>query len=188
MLFTSASDGADYIVYSSGPFPGDAMTKTFAGAQRVLAVLTTAFILGGMPPASAQSTDKNPLAQIKSFKCSFPVYTVGAWKTGVPQAQIKQADQFTLTIDEIDTDSGSGRVTGTAGPVEVTALLTVSSLHFMERSVTGTLNVTTIFSGAEGAKTFRAVHTRHDYLPLSLPGFVSDPSVSQHYGICDVVK
>jgi hypothetical protein len=58
----------------------------------------------------------------------------------------------------------------------------------MERSVTGTLNITTVFSGAEGAKTFRAVHTRHDYLPLSLPGFVSDPSVSQHYGICETVK
>ena len=161
------------------------MTKTFPGVQAVLAVLTAVITLcGPTPPASAQSTDKNPLAQIKSFKCSFPVYTVGAWKTGVPQAQIKQADQFTLTIDEIDTDSGSGRVTGTSGPVEVTALLTVSSLHFMERSVTGTLNITTIFVSDGGAKTFRAVHSRHDYLPMSIPGFTSEPTVTQNYGTC----
>ena len=110
---------------------------------------------------------------------------MGSWKGGVPASQIKQAEQFSLTIDEIDTDSGSGRVTGTSGPIEVTALLTVSSLHFMERTVTGTLNVTTIFVSEGGAKRFRAVHSRHDYLPMSIPGYVSEPTVSQNYGMCD---
>ena len=151
-------------------------------------VLTAVLALLGAHAASAQSTDKNPLALIKSLKCTFPVYTVGTWKNGEPAAQIKQAENFSLTIDEIDTDSGSGRVTGTSGPVEVTALLTVSSLHFMERSVTGTLNITTVFSGDAAATTFRAVHTRHDYLPMNLPGYQSEPSVSQHYGVCDVNK
>ena len=134
---------------------------------------------------AAQSTDKNPLALIKSLKCTFPVYAVGSWKNAEPQAQIKQAAQFSLTIDQIDTDSGSGRVTGTSGPVEVTALLTVSSLHFMERSVTGTLNITTVFVSEGGAKKFRAVHSRHDYLPMSIPGFQSEPTVSQNYGMCE---
>jgi hypothetical protein len=150
-----------------------------------LAALTGLLALTGVQTAFAQSTEKNPLALVKSFKCSFPVYSVGAWKTGEPQAQIKQADQFTLTIDDIDTDSGSGRVTGTAGPVEVTALLTVSSLHFMERSVTGTLNITTIFVSDGGVKKFRAVHSRHDYLPMSIPGFTSEPTVTQNYGTCE---
>jgi hypothetical protein len=54
--------------------------------------------------------------------------------------------------------------------------------------VTGTLNITTVFVGEPNAKTFRAVHARHDYLPMSLPGFVSEPSVSQHYGTCETVK
>ena len=157
------------------------MTRICASA---LAVVTALLGLGARP-AFAQSTDKNPLALIKSFKCSFPVYSVGAWKTGEPQAQIKQADQFTLTIDDIDTDSGSGRVTGTAGPVEVTALLTVSSLHFMESSGTGTLNVTTIFVSDGGVRKFRAVHSRHDYLPMSIPGFTSEPTVTQNYGTCE---
>jgi hypothetical protein len=58
----------------------------------------------------------------------------------------------------------------------------------MERSVTGTLNITTVFVGEPNAKTFRAVHARHDYLPMSLPGFVSEPSVSQHYGTCEAIK
>jgi hypothetical protein len=67
-------------------------------------------------------------------------------------------------------------------------LLTLSSLHFMERSVTGTLNITTVFSGPADATTFRAVHARHDYLPMSLPGYNSEPSVSQHYGTCESLK
>jgi hypothetical protein len=150
--------------------------------------LAAALILLSAGAVSAQTTEKNPLALVKSLKCSFPVYSVGAWKNGEPQAQIKQAEQFSLTIDEIDTDSGSGRVTGTSGPVEVTALLTVSSLHFMERSVTGTLNITTVFVSEAGARKFRAVHSRHDYLPMSIPGFVSEPTVSQNYGMCEAAQ
>ena len=139
--------------------------------------------------AQAQTTEKNPLAQVKSLKCRFAIYASGSWtKSQEAQAQVRQPEMLSLEIDEIDTDSGSGRVTGTAGPADVTALLTLSSLHFMERSVTGTLNITTVFAGDPDAKTFRAVHVRHDYLPMSLPGFQSEPSVSQHYGVCESVK
>ncbi len=140
--------------------------------------------------ARAQTTEKNPLAQVKSLKCRFTTYASGSWAKGTlePQGQIRQPETLLLEIDEIDADSGSGRVTGTSGPADVTALLTISSLHFMERSVTGTLNITTVFAGDADAKTFRAVHTRHDYLPMNLPGYQSEPSVSQHYGICESGK
>ena len=153
-----------------------------------LSVAMAAAIAAATHVTSAQGTDKNPLAQVKSLKCRFTIYSSGSWKNGEPQAQIRQPEQLTLDVDEIDTDSGSARVTGTSGPADVVSLLTVSSLHFMERSVTGTLNITTVFVGEPNAKTFRAVHARHDYLPMSLPGFVSEPSVSQHYGMCEVVK
>src|SRR6266566_212281 len=151
---------------------------------------TAALLLALSSLAHAQTTDKNPLAKVKSLKCRFTIYASGTWAktTQEPQAQVRQPEQLSLEIDEIDTDSGSGRVTGTAGPADVTALLTLSSLHFMERSVTGTLNITTVFAGDPDAKTLRAVHARHDYLPMNLPGFQSEPSVSQHYGTCDVTK
>jgi hypothetical protein len=137
--------------------------------------------------AFAQSAAQNPLARVKSLTCTFGPYSVGVWKNGEPQAQIKDA-RLSLQIDEIDTDGGTARVTGTSGPVHVTALLTVSSLHLMERSVTGTLNVTTIFAVARGAQKLRAVHSRHDYLQMSIPGFESEPTVSQSYGTCDAVQ
>jgi hypothetical protein len=153
------------------------------------AAFTTVMVLTFALTAAAQTTEKNPLARVQRLKCRFSVYSSGSWtKAQEPQGQIRQPETLQLEIDEIDTDSGSGRVTGTAGPTEVTALLTISSLHFMERSVTGTLNITTVFAGEPDAKTFRAVHTRHDYLPMSLPGYQSEPSVSQHYGVCETTK
>jgi hypothetical protein len=160
---------------------------TLARMGARLAVMAAAIAVA-IPTTFAQGTDKNPLARVKSLKCQFSIYSSGSWKNGEPQAQIRQPEQLTLEVDEIDTDSGSARVTGTSGPADVVSLLTVSSLHFMERSVTGTLNITTVFVGEPNAKTFRAVHARHDYLPMSLPGFVSEPSVSQHYGSCEATK
>ena len=136
----------------------------------------------------AQSTDKNPLGAVKAFKCSFPVYSSGSWKNGKPNAEVKQPQQFSLDIDEIDADSGTARVTGTAGPTHVVALLTISSMHFMERTVTGTLTITTVFASETAPKKYRAVHSRHDYLPMSLPGYVSEPAVSQNYGECEAVR
>ena len=161
----------------------------FAMTNAKVFALAAAILLAALQPARAQTTDKNPLAKVKSLKCRFSIYASGSWtKTQEPQAVVRQPETMSLEIDEIDTDSGSGRVTGTAGPADVTALLTISSLHFMERSVTGTLNITTVFSGDPDAKTFRAVHARHDYLPMSLPGYNSEPSVSQHYGVCELTK
>jgi hypothetical protein len=150
-----------------------------------LVVVGVLVLLPGMPAGRAQSTDKNPLASVKSLKCKFPIYTVGSWKNGEAKAEVKQAQQFNLEIDEIDADGGTARVTGTSGPTHVTALLTISSLHFVERTVTGTLTITTVFASEGGARKFRAVHSRHDYLPMSLPGYVSEPSVSQNYGECE---
>jgi len=154
--------------------------------HRLLVVVTVLVFLPGSLAGIAQSTDKNPLANVKSLKCKFPVYTVGSWKNGEAKAEVRQSQQFNLEIDEIDADSGTARVTGTSGPTHVTALLTISSLHFMERTVTGTLTITTVFASDGNAKVFRAVHSRHDYLPMSLPGYVSEPSVSQNYGECEV--
>jgi hypothetical protein len=155
------------------------MNKRIASAAAVIALLSIHVI--------AQTTEKNPLARVKGLKCKFTVYTVGGWKTGEPQAEVKQS-QLSLDIDEIDTDDGTARVTGTSGPVHVTALLTVSSLHFMERTVTGTLNITTVFvpgAPGSGVQKLRAVLSRHDYLPMSIPGFTSEPTVSQNYGFCE---
>jgi hypothetical protein len=155
--------------------------------NRMAGALAGVLIFLGSPVVPAQSTAGNPLAKVKTLTCTFEVYTSAKWKNGTPEAEIKNA-RMSLEIDEIDTDSGTARLAGTSGPAYVTALLTVSSLHFMERSVTGTLDVTTIFVPEAAGQKLRAVHSRHDYLPMSIPGFVSQPTVSQNYGSCEATR
>jgi hypothetical protein len=151
-------------------------------------VLVAVALLVSARAGSAQNVGRNPLAQIKSVKCRFPVYSTGSWKNGEPQAQVKQPQEFSIEIDQIDSEGGTARAFGTSGAVHVTALLTVSSLHFMERTVAGTLNITTIFAPDGSSGKLRAVHSRHSYLQMSIPGFVSEPSVSQNYGTCEPGK
>ena len=42
-------------------------------------ILATAASLVLVPAVFAQSTDKNPLTQVKALKCRFTVYASGAW-------------------------------------------------------------------------------------------------------------
>jgi hypothetical protein len=49
----------------------------------------------------------------------------------------------------------------------------------------GSLTITTVFSQESRNRKLKAVYTRTDYLPISMPGFASQPEVSQQYGECE---
>lgn len=152
-------------------------------AARLLVTLGLAFA-SRAPHAQVpeKNPERNPLAQIKNLKCTFPASSTGNWKGG-PQAPLVKNDEISLEIDSIDTQEGSARLV-TAEPTYLTALLTASSIHFMERTLQGSLSVTTVFSIEGSPGTLRAVRSRHDYLKVRLPGYVSEPAVSQYYGEC----
>jgi hypothetical protein len=155
--------------------------------SRVTVVLAMALLLEGLgglaqgPEKNPLKTDRNPLATVKRLKCTFTVASIGSWKGDEAAAELKSAQDVLLDIEEIDADGGTARM----GQDHVTTLLTVSSLHFMNRTLQGSLNVTTVFSQKNPAGRFRAVRSGHDYLPTSIPGFTSTPNVSQHYGDCE---
>ena len=131
---------------------------------------------------SAQSADKkNPLADIRTLKCTFPVSATGSWKDWTPKADLKSGPDLTLVIDEIDIDGGTARI----GTTHTTALLTQNSVHFMERTMAGSLTMTTVLAQKSPGGTLRAVRSRHDYLQMAIPGYVAEPNVSQHYGECE---
>lgn len=134
----------------------------------------------------AQNTDRNPLGKVKALKCAFAVTASGAWKDGSPQAEV-QAEAQSMGFLKIDLDSGTAEVDAAAGPLDIVALLTPSSVHFLERSFQGNLTVTSVFAPADGKGKYRAVRSRHDYLMMSIPGFVAQPTVQQRYGECEAV-
>ena len=151
------------------------------GAWAVILLLCT-----GVSASFGQTADSSPLTSLKRLKCTLPLATTGAWKAGVPEAQIRM-QEMTLEFDEIDTQEASARVIGTSGPAHVTATISAWSLYFMDVGP-GYLNTTTVFSQETSPKKLKAVHSRYGYLQMSLGRYVSEPIVSQSYGECAVLE
>ena len=106
--------------------------------MRSLLCLSILAMLACPAPASAQAGEKkNALEAIKMLKCSFPVSASGTWKDWTPNAAIQPGPELTLVIDEIDIDGGTARI----GTTHSTALLTQNSVHFMERTMAGSLTM-----------------------------------------------
>ena len=138
-------------------------------------------LLAAAGPSAQNAENKNPLAGITMLKCSFPVAVSGSWKDWTPKADMQTGPPLTLVIDEIDIDGGTARI----GTTHTTALLTQNSVHFMERTMAGSLTMVTVLAQKSPKGTLRAVRSRHDYLQMAIPGFVAEPNVSQHYGECE---
>jgi len=150
---------------------------------RLLIVVASVSLL--WVPLHAQ--DKEPpniLTSVKALKCRFPAATSATWKNGEVQAQTKTQEML-FTISEIDVTDGTAEFLGTAGRSYVTAVLSGWSMYFVESSV-GQLNVTTVFAQEASPKKLKAVHSRHGYLQMQVGRYISEPSVSQNYGECEI--
>jgi hypothetical protein len=109
----------------------------------------------------------------------------GTWKNGEAVAT-PRTQELLITVTEIDVSDGTAEVAGTAGKAFVSAVLSGWSLYFVENGV-GQLNVTTVFAQESVPGKLKAVHSRHGYLQMQVGKFISEPSVSQNYGECEIV-
>jgi len=154
--------------------------------RRVL-ILATAMVTTLWAPLGAQQPPAEPpnvLPTVKALKCRFPAATTATWKNGEVVAQTKTQEML-FTISEIDVQDGTAEFLGTAGRSYVTAVLSGWSMYFVESSV-GQLNVTTVFAQEASPKKLKAVHSRHGYLQMQVGRYISEPSVSQNYGECEI--
>jgi hypothetical protein len=162
---------------------GLAEASRWRTTYRLLIVVASVSLL--WVPLHAQ--DKEPpniLTSVKALKCRFPAATTATWKNGEVQAQTKTQEML-FTISEIDVTDGTAEFLGTAGRSYVTAVLSGWSMYFVESSV-GQLNVTTVFAQEASPKKLKAVHSRHGYLQMQVGRYISEPSVSQNYGECEI--
>jgi hypothetical protein len=135
--------------------------------------------------AGAQAADPpNPLTTVKTLRCRFPVAASAAWKGGEAVAQTR-TQELTLLVEAIDVGDGTAQVIGSAGRAFVSAVLSGWSLYFVENAV-GQLNVTTVFAQEAAPGKLKAVHSRHGYIQMAVGRFISEPSVSQNYGECEI--
>jgi hypothetical protein len=152
----------------------------------VRAVVAGAAMVLASSAMRAQTADPpNPLTSVKALKCRFPAATSATWKNGEP-LPVPKTQEMLFSISEIDVQDGTAEFTGTAGRAYVTAVLSGWSLYFVESAV-GQLNVTTVFAQEASPNRLKAVHSRHGYLQMQVGRFISEPSVSQNYGDCEIV-
>jgi hypothetical protein len=132
--------------------------------------------------AQDSETPAEKLMSAKTLTCTFPVVATGTWKDGVPQATTHPATR-TFRFENIDVDEGTASLAGSAGDFHLIVQRMSDTLHFMQSFASGALYMTTVFPSENADGKLKAVHSRHEYVEVALPGFTSQPE--QYYGECE---
>jgi hypothetical protein len=151
--------------------------------RSIPAMVVILALLAGPRTLNAQGSVRKRLEAAKSLSCIFPIYATGTWVNDGPRAEVK-VSKLSLRVEAIDTQDGTAQVVGMLGPSYAVARLTEGTLHLMTIDNAGPLYVTTVFDKEMPSGRLKAVHTRHEYTEVSLPGFTSRPE--QYYGECEV--
>jgi hypothetical protein len=118
----------------------------------------------------------NVLSQTKSFRCNFTDGLITNWDSGKPSSK-RNGNFPELVFDQLDMNKGTGRLIGNAGAENVQVFNGDGSIHVIERTKSGNMNITTIFTPLQNnPNVYPVVHSRH----LNISG----PLVSQFVGIC----
>jgi hypothetical protein len=116
--------------------------------------------------------------QSLSFRCKFSDGQVTDFDRGIPRVK-RSSDLTDIVFDQVDLRKGSARMIGNAGAETVRVLMGTGSLHLIEITGYGNLNITTIFyePGESALQSIPVVHSRH-------VGTQRGPLPSQYLGQC----
>jgi len=151
--------------------------------RHFVAFIVVAFTLAAPVVPSAAILAQSIGGTTNALRCEFTVLATGTWSEGEARAEIGPS-RLSLAFEAIDVGDGVATTVGGFGPASIVVRLTAGNLHLMQVGRNGTLYVTTVFSRATRDGKLQAVHTRHEYTEVSLPGFTSRPE--QYYGECKV--
>jgi hypothetical protein len=116
--------------------------------------------------------------QTLSFRCNFTDGQITNFDKGSPIT--KRENKFAeLIFDQIDKTKKTARLIGNAGVAQIQAIEGDESIHLVEITNSGNLNMTTIFLTDKGKSigAFPVVHSRHIKI-------ASSPLPSQYIGLC----
>jgi hypothetical protein len=150
---------------------------------RTVRAAAAGIVISLLWPLPGAGAGQGRLAAVKSLRCSFPQNATGVWRAdGTPDAALKPAT-LVLRFAAIDADVGTAELRTGSAASEITVKLEGAYLHFMQSFRTGPLYTTTVFDSGTGNGPFKAVHSRHEYFSVPLPGATSSPE--QYYGQCE---
>ena len=151
-----------------------------------LRVAIAAVVLLVAPPAHADAAGQGRTAAAKSIRCTFSLNATGTWKKdALPDAVVKES-ALVLVFDSINIDEGTARLRSGSVGSEIIVRLSGGYLHFIQQFRTGPLYTTTVFDKGPSGGKLKAVHSRHEYFEVPLPGATSSPE--QYYGECEVMQ
>jgi len=153
------------------------MTTIRAGA-RGAAVLTLAWL------QSVAIVGQTQLASVTALRCTFSNGAVGTWRRdGSIDASVK-TPKLILLFESIDPDEGTAKQRSGSMLSDIVVKQTGGYLNFMQSFRSGALYTTTVFDKETSPGKFKAVHSRHEYFTIPVPGATSSPE--QYYGECEV--
>jgi hypothetical protein len=144
----------------------------------MFAMLLAASVTAQVPNAPAAR-----LVNAKSMSCTFSIVATGTWKDGVAESTSKPA-KLKIAFTAIDTQDGTADAVGDSGKSHITVRAVGNYLNLMQMDPYGAIYLTTVFNTESTGGRLLAVHTRHEYTPVQLPGLTSRPE--QYYGDCEV--
>jgi hypothetical protein len=151
----------------------------------VLAVLLGATTLLAVTTFAQGQSARPALADVKTLECEFPLLATGTWTNNTTPAAEVTPSRLRLGFREIDTQDGSAEVIGSVGAPNLIVQFVGGYLHFMQVGQNGFLYTTTVFNHEARPGRLKAVHSRHEFTSVILPGFTSRPQ--QYYGDCAVL-
>jgi hypothetical protein len=137
--------------------------------------LTCAAPVGAQTGAQSLALEKKLLA-VKTLKCKFSTMATGDWEAGKTKATVA-ASKIEVAFSSIDIDEGTAEADGGYGTTFISVKYSHGYLHFMQISDSGPLYLTTVLATETTPGHFKAIHTRHEFTPVSIPGFTSRPEM-----------
>lgn len=121
--------------------------------------------------------ESDSLNNIKSLKCVFPTISSADWEKDDPKPKIEKQQKLSFHLESIDIANSKARIIGNARAEDLSVIATHESVHFLETTSSGNLNITTVFASCNKEGKFKAVHSRHVTM-------LGGPLPSQSYGFC----
>lgn len=154
--------------------------------DRTAALLAILVLLGGSLPGQAQAQDREASAMLRNavrVDCTFLTKASGEWN-GDETTISTEPVEFTAAFFDIDAESGTAEAEGRFGASYIIVRYAEGYLHFMQTLNAGPLYLTTVLAQMTDSGRLKAVHTRHEYTEVSLPGYTSRPEI--YLGDCSV--
>lgn len=107
----------------------------------------------------------------------------GTWTASGPEVNSKPA-KLNVAFTAINTEDGTADAVADTRKAHITVRVIGNYMNFIQVDAYGALYVTTVFNTDTKNGRLLAVHTRHEYTPVQLPGLTSRPE--QYYGDCEV--